>query len=162
MAPQSTIPYAFANILTVNNARRACGHGRVLGRAARRYASAWRAQEGLRCSATSASSSGGSKPPAPPAHFSCAHDIVGTSSCMPHGHGTFTFTLYHRNHMRTDLATSHGCHGGVQEGDFHRRIMLFAAVAMRSSRTLACVAAIDHRRALFHVGPPAGALQPLI
>ena len=43
-----TIPYAFANILTVNNAWSTSGHGRVLGRAARRHASAWRAQEELR------------------------------------------------------------------------------------------------------------------
>ena len=43
-----TIPYAFANILTVNNAWSTSRHGRVLGRVARRYASAWRAQEGLR------------------------------------------------------------------------------------------------------------------
>ena len=84
-----------------------------------------------------------------------------TSSCVPHGHRIFTFTLFHRNHVRTNFVTFCACHGGVQEGVFHCRIMLFAAVGMRSSRTAARVAAINHLRALVQVERPAGALQPL-
>ena len=80
---------------------------------------------------------------------------------MPHGHGTFIFTLFHRNHVRANFVTFCVRHGGVQEGVFHCRIMLFAAVGMRSSRTAARVAAINHLRALVQVERPAGALQPL-
>ena len=87
--------------------------------------------------------------------------LLAASSYVPHGHGTFTLTLFHRNHVRANFVTFCVCHGGVQEGVFQCRIMLFAAVAMYFSRTGARVAAFDHRRALVQVGRPPGALQPL-
>ena len=67
--------------------------------------------------------------------------LLAASSYAPHGHGTFTFTLFHRNHVRANFATFCVCHGGVQEGVFQCRIMLFAAVAytlLENSCTRGC------------------------
>ena len=80
---------------------------------------------------------------------------------MPHGFGTFTFSLFLRNHVCAQFDTYVAAHGDEQEGVFRCGIVPFTAVGMRTSITTARSATIHHRRALVQVGRLAGALQPL-